>query len=149
MILTALTVLSILAAGFGMTFVFMRLAEQRTQSVLDQIDQVRPIIIVESEEKSEISSMEIALQKLDAMVGLEPVKQEVKLMTARMQVEQKRRQLRQGSDRHAPEIHGGQSRPHHRDRSRLSQRDAAFHRQQSRPCQPLQQDGRLPVLQFN
>src|SRR5436189_2922302 len=91
MSLTALTVLSILAAGFGMTFVFMRLAEQRTQSVLDQIDQVRPTISVESEEKSEISSMEIALQKLDAMVGLEPVKQEVKLMTARMQVEQKRR----------------------------------------------------------
>jgi S1-C subfamily serine protease/Holliday junction resolvasome RuvABC ATP-dependent DNA helicase subunit len=91
MILTALTVASILIAGLGVTFVMMRLAEQRTQSVLDQIDQVRPITIVEAEEKSEASAMEIALQKLDAMVGLEPVKQEVRLMTARMRVEQKRR----------------------------------------------------------
>jgi SpoVK/Ycf46/Vps4 family AAA+-type ATPase len=91
MILTALTVLSILAAGLGMTFVFMRLAEQRTQSVIDQIDQVRPITIVESEEKSEASSMEIALQKLDAMVGLAPVKTEIQSLIARMQVEQKRR----------------------------------------------------------
>src|SRR6478672_122088 len=91
MILTALTVASILVAGLSITFVLMRLAEQRTQSVLDQIDQVRPITIVEAEEKSETSAMEIALQKLDAMIGLAPVKQEVRLMTARMQVEQKRR----------------------------------------------------------
>jgi S1-C subfamily serine protease/AAA+ superfamily predicted ATPase len=91
MVLTTLTIVSILVAGLGMTFVFMRLAEQRVQSALNQIDQVRPIVIVEAEEKSEASAMEIALQKLDAMVGLEPVKQEVRLMTARMQVEQKRR----------------------------------------------------------
>ena len=91
MILTALTVVSILVAGLSVSFIFMRLGEQRTQSVLDQIDQVRPIIIVDAEEKSEASAMEIALQKLDAMIGLVPVKQEVRLMTARMQVEQKRR----------------------------------------------------------
>ena len=35
--------------------------------------------------------MEIAFAKLDAMVGLAPVKQEVKSLVARMQVEQKRR----------------------------------------------------------
>ena len=35
--------------------------------------------------------MEVALAKLDAMVGLAPVKQEVKGLVARMQVEQKRR----------------------------------------------------------
>jgi SpoVK/Ycf46/Vps4 family AAA+-type ATPase len=91
MILTALTVLSILAAGLGLTFVFMRLAEQRSQATLDPMDEVRPITIVDREEKSEVSSMEVAQERLDAMVGLAPVKQEVKRLVARMQVEQKRR----------------------------------------------------------
>src|SRR6185369_14590061 len=91
MALTALTIICILAAGLSLTFVAMRLADQRAHSVLDAIDQVRPIAIVEADEKSEASAMEIALQKLDAMVGLAPVKSEVQHLIARMQVERKRR----------------------------------------------------------
>ena len=74
----------------------MRLAEQRSQATLDPMDEVRPITIVDREEKSEVSSMEVAQERLDAMVGLAPVKQEVKRLVARMQVEQKRRE--QGLD---------------------------------------------------
>jgi SpoVK/Ycf46/Vps4 family AAA+-type ATPase len=91
MIVTALTILCILAAGLGATFVAMRLAEQRAQPAADRFDEVRSIAIVDAEEKAEVSSMEVALEKLDAMVGLAPVKLEVKRLIARMQVEQKRR----------------------------------------------------------
>ena len=52
---------------------------------------VRPIRIVDADERPEASPMELALARLDAMVGLAPVKQEVKGLAARMQVEQKRR----------------------------------------------------------
>jgi len=92
MIITGLTILSILAAGLSMTFVAMRLVQQHDQpSLMNSPDLVRPIVIVETDQKAEASSMEIALAKLDAMVGLAPVKQEVKGLVARMQVEQKRR----------------------------------------------------------
>ena len=74
-----------------MTFVFMRLAEQRVQSAAFAQITVRPVTIVEAEERSEASAMEIALQKLDAMVGLAPVKEEMNSLVARMQLEQKRR----------------------------------------------------------
>ena len=92
MMITGLTIAFIVIAGFSMTFVAMRLVSQRDQpSILDQPDMVRPINIVETETKAEASSMEVAMAKLDAMVGLVPVKQEVKGLVARMQVEQKRR----------------------------------------------------------
>lgn len=52
---------------------------------------VRPIRISEADERPAASSTEIALAKLDGMVGLAPVKQEVRGLIARMQVEQKRR----------------------------------------------------------
>jgi SpoVK/Ycf46/Vps4 family AAA+-type ATPase len=92
MMITGLTIAFIVIAGFSMTFVAMRLVSQRDQpSMLDQPDMVRPINIVETENKPEVSSMEVAMAKLDAMVGLVPVKQEVKGLVARMQVEQKRR----------------------------------------------------------
>jgi SpoVK/Ycf46/Vps4 family AAA+-type ATPase len=52
---------------------------------------VRPITIVDADDRPGASPMEIALGKLDAMVGLAPVKQEVRGLVARMQVEQKRR----------------------------------------------------------
>ena len=92
MMITGLTIAFIVIAGFSMTFVAMRLVSQRDQpSILDQPDMVRPINIMETETKAEASSMEVAMAKLDAMVGLVPVKQEVKGLVARMQVEQKRR----------------------------------------------------------
>jgi SpoVK/Ycf46/Vps4 family AAA+-type ATPase len=54
-------------------------------------DLVRPIVIVDTDQSAEVSSMDTALARLEAMVGLVPVKQEVKGLVARMQVEQKRR----------------------------------------------------------
>ena len=89
--ITWLTIAFILVAGFSMTFIAMRLVEQHAVPAVYSPDLVRPIRIVEAEERHEPSAMEVALAKLDAMVGLAPVKQEVKGLIARMQVEQKRR----------------------------------------------------------
>ncbi len=91
MIITSLTIAFIVVAGLSMTFVAMRLVEQHGQPSMSSPDLVRPIMIVDADERPETSPMEIALAKLDAMVGLAPVKQEVKGLIARMQVEQKRR----------------------------------------------------------
>jgi stage V sporulation protein K len=92
MIIAALTILAILAAGLCMTFVAVRLVAQRDQpALIDQADLVRPIVVTEFDQNSEVSAMDLAMAKLDAMVGLVPVKQEVKGLVARMQVEQKRR----------------------------------------------------------
>ena len=91
MMITSLTIASIVLAGLSMTFVAMRLVEQHGSTVDEFAELVRPIVIVDADERTEASPMEIALAKLDAMVGLAPVKQEVKGMIARMQVEQKRR----------------------------------------------------------
>jgi SpoVK/Ycf46/Vps4 family AAA+-type ATPase len=97
MMITGLTIAFIVIAGFSMTFVAMRLVAQRDQpSMLDSPDLVRPINIVEMDTKAEVSSMEAAMARLDAMAGLAPVKQEVKALVARMQIEQKRRE--QGLD---------------------------------------------------
>jgi SpoVK/Ycf46/Vps4 family AAA+-type ATPase len=89
--ITWLTIAFIVVAGLSMTFVAMRLVEERDRPLASSPDLVRPIRIVEADERTEASPMEIALAKLDAMVGLAPVKQEVKGLIARMQVEQKRR----------------------------------------------------------
>jgi SpoVK/Ycf46/Vps4 family AAA+-type ATPase len=91
MMITALTIAFILVAGLGMTFVAMRLVEQHAQPAANSPDLVRPIVIVEVDQKAEGSPMELALARLDAMVGLVPVKGEVKSLVARMQVEAKRR----------------------------------------------------------
>jgi SpoVK/Ycf46/Vps4 family AAA+-type ATPase len=92
MIIAALTILAILAAGLSMTFVAVRLVAQRDQpALMDSSDLIRPIAVTEFDQKSEASAMDLAMAKLDAMVGLVPVKQEVKGLVARMQVEQKRR----------------------------------------------------------
>jgi SpoVK/Ycf46/Vps4 family AAA+-type ATPase len=90
MMIPALTILFILAAGVSLTFVAMRLVEQSAEPSLISIP-IRPIVIVDADRQAEASPMEVALAKLDAMVGLAPVKQEVKGLVARMQVEQKRR----------------------------------------------------------
>jgi SpoVK/Ycf46/Vps4 family AAA+-type ATPase len=91
MMITALTILSIVAAGFSMTFIAMRLVQQHDQPQANTVDLVRPIAITDDRQTTEVSSTDAALAKLDAMVGLAPVKQEVKALVARMQVEQKRR----------------------------------------------------------
>jgi SpoVK/Ycf46/Vps4 family AAA+-type ATPase len=91
MMITLLTISFIVLAGLSMTFVAMRLVEQHSQPSTSSPELVRPIVIVDADERTEASPMELALAKLDGMVGLAPVKQEVKGMIARMQVEQKRR----------------------------------------------------------
>src|SRR3984885_8506810 len=91
MMITGLTILFILVAGLSMTFVAVRLVQQHDQPSFNSPDVVRPIVIVDADQQAEASAMEIALGKLDAMVGLAPVKQEIKGLVARMQVEQKRR----------------------------------------------------------
>ena len=89
--ITWLTIAFILMAGLSMTFVAMRLVEERGRPAASAPELVRPIRIAETDERVEASPTEVALAKLDAMVGLAPVKQEVKGLIARMQVEQKRR----------------------------------------------------------
>jgi SpoVK/Ycf46/Vps4 family AAA+-type ATPase len=96
MMITALMIVFILTAGLSMTFVAVRLVQQHGQPSPSSPDLVRPIIIVDADEQAETSPTETAFAKLDAMVGLAPVKQEVKGLVARMQVEQKRRE--QGLD---------------------------------------------------
>ena len=93
MMTTALTILSIVAAGFSMTFIAMRLVQQHDQPQTNTADLVRPIAITDDDETAGVSSTDAALARLDAMVGLAPVKQEVKALVARMQVEQKRRDM--------------------------------------------------------
>ena len=86
-----LSILTIIVAGASLTCVAMRLAIKRAQPSPNSPDLVRPINIVEAEERVEATPMEFAMAKLDSMVGLAPVKQEVKGLMARMQVERKRR----------------------------------------------------------
>jgi len=90
--ITGLTIAFIVVAGLSMTFVATRLVAQHDQpSLTGSPDLVRAIAIVETDQNTEASATETAIGKLDAMVGLAPVKQEVKALVARMQVEQKRR----------------------------------------------------------
>ncbi len=91
MMITWATIALILIAGLSMTFIGMRLVEQHGLPSVNAAELVRPIRIVESDVRSDATPMETALARLDTMVGLAPVKQEVKSLIARMQVEQKRR----------------------------------------------------------
>jgi SpoVK/Ycf46/Vps4 family AAA+-type ATPase len=92
MMITALTILFIIVAGLSMTFAAVRLTQELDKPSVSAPDVVvRPITIIDADDAPETSSMELAFGKLDAMVGLAPVKQEVKGLVARMAVEQKRR----------------------------------------------------------
>src|SRR5271156_6184650 len=84
-----LAIALILLAGSCMTLVAMRLVEARGLPVAGATDPIRPIRF--EEETVAVLPVETALAKLDAMFGLAPVKQEVKGLIARMQLEQKRR----------------------------------------------------------
>jgi SpoVK/Ycf46/Vps4 family AAA+-type ATPase len=92
MMITALTIAFIVVAGLSMTFAAVRLTQELEKPSMNAPDVVvRPITIIDADDTPETSPMEIAFGKLDAMVGLAPVKQEVRGLVARMAVEQKRR----------------------------------------------------------
>src|ERR1700746_3638785 len=91
MLITWLTIAFILLGGLSLTFIAMRLVDERGKPSLNAPDLIRPIRIAEADERPETSPLELALAKLDTMVGLAPVKQEVKALMARMKVEKKRR----------------------------------------------------------
>jgi SpoVK/Ycf46/Vps4 family AAA+-type ATPase len=84
-----LAIVLIVVAGLSMTFVAIRLVEARELPLAIGADLIRPIQIVDEPEAA--SPTDAALAKLDAMFGLAPVKQEVRGLIARMQLEQKRR----------------------------------------------------------
>ena len=67
MVLTALTIVYILIAGLGMTFVLMRLVEQYPQSTADQTDQNRSTTIVEAAQKLEDTPTQVMPPKLPTM----------------------------------------------------------------------------------
>ena len=92
MVITGLTIGFIVIAGLSLTFIAVRLVHQHAQpSMLNSPELIRPIAIVDADDTPETSPLEIAFARLDAMVGLAPVKQEIKSLVARMSVEQKRR----------------------------------------------------------
>jgi SpoVK/Ycf46/Vps4 family AAA+-type ATPase len=92
MTITALTIVFILTAGLSVTFIAVRLVQQHAQpSMANSPDLIRPITIVDADDTPETSPLEMAFTRLDAMVGLAPVKQEIRSLVARMSVEQKRR----------------------------------------------------------
>jgi AAA+ superfamily predicted ATPase len=78
-------------AAISLCYIALRVSQ--TQKILAlagaSAEPIRPIVIIEEEETASTSSS--ALERLDAMVGLAPVKREVKAVLARVQVEQKRR----------------------------------------------------------
>jgi TPR repeat protein len=69
MMIAALMILSILAAGIGMTFAAVRLVQQHDQPQTNLPDAIRPIAVVDSDETAEITPMEQAMARLDAPVG--------------------------------------------------------------------------------
>src|ERR1700704_6069867 len=92
MMITPLAIGFIVTAGLCLTFIAMRLVQQHAQpSMLNSPDLIRPITIIDADDTPETSPLEMAFTRLDAMVGLAPVKQEIKSLVARMSVEQKRR----------------------------------------------------------
>jgi SpoVK/Ycf46/Vps4 family AAA+-type ATPase len=97
-----LAIALIVVAGLSVTFVAMRLVQACGLPLANAADQVRPIRI-DDETTDAISPVDAALAKLDAMFGLAPVKQEVRGLIARMQLEQKRRD--QGLDVSALSLH--------------------------------------------
>jgi SpoVK/Ycf46/Vps4 family AAA+-type ATPase len=92
MVITELAIGFIAIAGLSLTLIAVRLVHQHAQpSMLNSPELIRPITIVDADDTPETSPLEMAFARLDAMVGLAPVKQEIKSLVARMSVEQKRR----------------------------------------------------------
>src|SRR5450631_2962394 len=92
MVITELAVGFIAIAGLSLTLIAVRLVHQHAQpSMQNSPELIRPITIIDADDTPETSPLEMAFARLDAMVGLAPVKQEIKSLVARMSVEKKRR----------------------------------------------------------
>src|SRR5450631_3765033 len=92
MVITELAVGFIAIAGLSLTLIAVRLVHQHAQpSMQNSPELIRPITIIDADDTPETSPLEMAFTRLDAMVGLAPVKQEIKSLVARMSVEKKRR----------------------------------------------------------
>ena len=92
--LKIVVVLGILACGAGLTYIAMQLAIGRAEPAVaggaDSFN-IAGLRLLKVPEQKPARSAEDALNDLDAMVGLAPVKDEVNKMIARLQVEAKRR----------------------------------------------------------
>jgi SpoVK/Ycf46/Vps4 family AAA+-type ATPase len=89
---SATLICCLLVLGLSLTYVAVRVAQTRTQLAFAgaTADAIRSIVITDLDEPTSPTSAS-ALDTLESMVGLLPVKREVKALIARMQVEQKRR----------------------------------------------------------
>ncbi len=90
-----LTLLGVFGAGLALTYVVasLLLARKTADEAADELE-VRPIRIKEDEEPAPVEEepLAVALRKLDEMVGLAQVKEEVSTLMARQQLEKRRRE---------------------------------------------------------
>jgi SpoVK/Ycf46/Vps4 family AAA+-type ATPase len=89
----ALQIGFLLTLGLSLTYAFARLVWARAELAVEgaAAESIRPIAINASEEASPDQSTR-ALATLDAMIGLAPIKGEIKALMARVQIEQRRRE---------------------------------------------------------
>ncbi|MGY2050123.1 AAA family ATPase [Methylobacterium sp. JK268] len=91
-LLKAATVLAILAAGAALTYVAARLAQSQDVLVATGGAAVGSLRLLRTGQKAPVRPTQDALDELDGMIGLAPVKEEVNKLISRLQVEQKRRE---------------------------------------------------------
>ncbi len=94
-LLKVAAVVAILACGAALTYIAARLAQSHdgmTQSAAIGAAAVGSLRLLKTNPKPLIRPLEAALDELDTMVGLGPVKEEVNKLISRLQVEQKRRE---------------------------------------------------------
>ncbi len=95
LLLRALAVAAIIAAGGALTYIAMRIAHgdavAATAGAAPNYSGLRLLKVPDQQQRQERTAAD-ALDDLDKMVGLAPVKDEVNKLIARLQVEQKRRE---------------------------------------------------------
>jgi SpoVK/Ycf46/Vps4 family AAA+-type ATPase len=93
-ILKISAVVAILAAGAALTYVAARLAQSNVEAVqyAGNAAAMGSLRLLKTTPKPTARPLEAALETLDSMIGLSPVKEEVNKLISRLQVEQKRRE---------------------------------------------------------
>ncbi|WP_018261756.1 AAA family ATPase [Methylobacterium sp. WSM2598] len=92
LLLKVATVLAILAAGAALTYVAARLAQSQDVLLATGGAAVGSLRLLRTSQKPPVRPIQDALDELDGMIGLAPVKEEVNKLISRLQVEQKRRE---------------------------------------------------------